>query len=416
MTTPPTGPALQDPRSSARRKPPPQRARFPRGLTRGVARGLGAMMLAGALAFGSVPAAQAGPDDGRYVATRGHVDSPKTFWRDGRFVLFNEAGGLRPLSETVNWVGKGWSSRGQSQYTFQLSDSPSLRHLGKPGDVWYRAPALPWGNQDPIWAGFGADRDIPAETFRDGTFSLDLLEIKGPGRMEMFNYFDGEHPRDLSQLFSSFRDGWKSSLLHPGSHTHNETVFSKPGRYEMTYRAVARGTDGSVITSDPTTMVWQVGGASPLDTPTPSTRERYDAAPAGDAAKLGYRFSAAPKAQHVDDGDEHLTTLTFEAGDESVEGTLTVFIDGHFLTDLPVREGRAAWDEMLGSEDSRLQTVFTPSGAAGERDGAQAPVRWLSPELGHQPGGAASVSSADGEGSWPVPSEVPQHQPLSTGT
>ena len=371
-------------------------------------RTLGAVALAGALALGMLPAAHAGPDDGRYVATRGHVDAPKTYWQDGGFVLLHEAGETRPLEEAVNWVGKGWSTRGTSQYTFTLDDSPALKHLGKPGEVWYRAPALPWGNQDPIWAGFGADTDIPAETFRDATFSLDLLTVDGPGRMEMFNYFPNEYPTGFRPLLSSFRNGWQSSRLRPGSHTHNETVFSKPGRYELTYRTVARGTDGSVIASKPSTMVWQVGGMSPGSTPTIPTRERYDAAPVGSLKEAGYRFSATPKTEVVMDADEHLTTLSFDAEDPSLTGTLTLYIDGYFLTDLPVRDGKAAWDEMLGSYDSQLQAVFTPEGEEG--------ARWVSPVLNHQPGESAAVNSSQGEGQWPQKLPVPENQPLETGT
>ena len=66
------------------------------------------------------------------------------------------------LDKTVNWVGKGYSTRdGKSQYTMTLGDSPSLAFLGEPGQTLYMAPHLTYGNQDPIWAGLGASTKVP---------------------------------------------------------------------------------------------------------------------------------------------------------------------------------------------------------------------------------------------------------------
>jgi len=35
--------------------------------------------------------AHAGPDDGRIITTKGHVDAPKAYWENGTFVLKNES-------------------------------------------------------------------------------------------------------------------------------------------------------------------------------------------------------------------------------------------------------------------------------------------------------------------------------------
>lgn len=77
--------------------------------------------------------AHAGPDDGRIITTKGHVDAPKAYWENGTFVLKNESNpyktgaDLYDLDKTVNWVGKGWDGRnGASQYTLTLPNSPSL--------------------------------------------------------------------------------------------------------------------------------------------------------------------------------------------------------------------------------------------------------------------------------------------------
>ena len=83
------------------------------------------------------------------------------------------------LDKTVNWVGKGYSTRdGKSQYTMTLGDSPSLAFLGEPGQTLYMAPHLTYGNQDPIWAGLGASTKVPTERFRDGVFANDILSVE----------------------------------------------------------------------------------------------------------------------------------------------------------------------------------------------------------------------------------------------
>ncbi|WP_165168246.1 choice-of-anchor M domain-containing protein [Rothia uropygialis] len=362
-------------------------------------------MAALALMLGSTPA-WAGPDDGRTVTTRAHVDAPKTYWKNDQFTLFNEYRGQElPLESTVAWVGKGWNRSGKNQYQFTVPDSPNLDFLKSAGKTWYMAPGLPINNHDPIWMGFGADTDIPIEKFRDKSFFLDLLSVDGPGRVEMLNYTADIYPQDVNRMLSSSDQGWHSQRLVPGSHTHNATLYSRPGRYELTYRAVARGTDGSTIQSKPTTMVVQVGGQKPLDTATAPLKESFDKASDAGLKTAKYRLAVSPHTGQKNDGDEKLSTISFEAG-KPVEGTLTLYNQGYFLTDLPVENGRASWDELMGFEDSSLQGIFVP------KDGS-AP-RWISPELKYAPGKQAHVSSDQGHGPWPDKLPEPANIALPT--
>lgn len=102
-----------------------------------------------------------------------------------------------------------------------------------------------------------------------------------------------------------------------------------------------------------------------------------------------YTFSAAPKADKAKDGDDKLTTLTFDAGDTSVTGTATVLINGYHLTDMRVEKGVASWDEHIGPRTSDFQVVFTPDG--------DKPGKWISPKLGYGPGKPSTkVDSAQG--------------------
>ena len=388
-----------------------------------------AALLALAGAAPSLPAA-AGPDDGKIVTTKGHVDAPKAYWdeQNGTFVLMNEANPYKTgadtyeLDKTVNWVGKGYSGRdGKSQYTMTLGESPSLAFLGEPGQTLYMAPHLTFGNQDPIWAGLGASTKIPTDRFRDGVFVTDILSVEGPGRMELFRYNPDDAPADIYRMLSSSSTGWHSWLLDKGSHTHNTTTFTRPGRYVVTYRTVARSTDGRIISSKPSKLVWQVGGMQPVlgdGTPTAvPTVDRYNAAPVGDLDAAKYVLSVAPHRLDADpaknkDADDKLSDITFTAANKNLKGTLTLYNNGYFLTDLPVVNGTATWSEMLGSEGSQLQAVFTPD--TSDENSAEA-SRWISHKLAYEPGRAESVYSDDGNGSWPeeIPDEA--NTVLSTG-
>lgn len=378
-----------------------------------------AALLALAGAAPSLPAV-AGPDDGKIVTTKGHVDAPKAYWdeQNGTFVLMNEANPYKTgadtyeLDKTVNWVGKGYSGRdGKSQYTMTLGESPSLAFLGEPGQTLYMAPHLTFGNQDPIWAGLGASTKVPTERFRDGVFATDILSVEGPGRMELFRYNPDDAPADIYRMLSSSSTGWHSWLLDKGSHTHNTTTFTRPGRYVVTYRTVARSTDGRIISSKPSKLVWQVGGMQPVlgdGTPTAvPTVDRYNAAPVGDLDAAKYVLSVAPHRLDADpaknkDADDKLSDITFTAANKNLKGTLTLYNNGYFLTDLPVVNGTATWSEMLGSEGSQLQAVFTPD--TSDENSAEA-SRWISHKLTYEPGRAESVYSDDGNGSWPE--EIP---------
>ncbi|WP_279755155.1 choice-of-anchor M domain-containing protein [Rothia similmucilaginosa] len=388
-----------------------------------------AALLALAGAAPSLPAA-AGPDNGKIVTTKGHVDAPKAYWdeQNGTFVLMNEANPYKTgadtyeLDKTVNWVGKGYSGRdGKSQYTMTLGESPSLAFLGEPGQTLYMAPHLTSGNQDPIWAGLGASTKIPTDRFRDGVFVTDILSVEGPGRMELFRYNPDDAPADIYRMLSSSSTGWHSWLLDKGSHTHNTTTFTRPGRYVVTYRTVARSTDGRIISSKPSKLVWQVGGMQPVlgdGTPTAvPTVDRYNAAPVGDLDAAKYVLSVAPHRLDADpaknkDADDKLSDITFTAANKNLKGTLTLYNNGYFLTDLPVVNGTATWSEMLGSEGSQLQAVFTPD--TSDENSAEA-SRWISHKLAYEPGRAESVYSDDGNGSWPeeIPDEA--NTVLSTG-
>ncbi|OKL46699.1 choice-of-anchor M domain-containing protein [Boudabousia marimammalium] len=386
-----------------------------------------------------VPAAHASVDDqagnpgdanynkGKFVATRRHVDSPKVFATEtGGLVLKNEVGDkeLRPLDETVNWVGKGYARyKGTQQYQLTVPERTGLEFVGPTGTVVYEAPASPWGNHDPIWSGFGADTKLGEQGYRDDTIALDLLKVDGPGQVQLFAAYipdadDEDAPSWLTveRLLSSTDDGWNTTRLVPGTHTHNRTTFTRPGRYEITYRAIARDAEGNLVTSPEQVATWQVGGVRPRnDESMPEGWDRTNwiadpllryqqhtyATPPED-----YTFTLDDYRDGQADGDSNLTSMRFSTGAQKLDGVATIWINGYYLTDLDVVDGKLSvsptgdhtgdrvdqWNELLGSGESKLQISFVPSDpAAGS---------WFSAPISYRHGqGEVVTTSAESNGS-----------------
>ncbi|MDY5152939.1 surface-anchored protein [Actinobaculum suis] len=318
---------------------------------------------------------------GKTITTAAHVDAPKVFWENGKFQLYNEAKSVNyPLGQTANWLGKGYTranNQGSNLHIFEPGNEPMYNYVSQVSDRWWRAPAVAGPGNTPIWAGFGADAKIPTQNFRDGAFWLELVDFDGPGRMEMMAIgFD-----NVNHLLSSHDPANRAALLVPGAHSHNETIFSKPGVYTLTYRAVARGKDGAIIASDPVPFTWYVGGVDPTTQPNTPLADRYNAAGEGDTSK--YSFSVGPNStdkRSWADGDDKFSTLTFNAGDSTASGTVAFFLDGYFLTEVPVQNGVGTYNEMLGSTKSAstLQAVFVPA------DNSHG--RWVSTGIEYTPG------------------------------
>lgn len=347
-----------------------------------------------AAAFAAAPAL-AGPDDDRSVETQAHIDAPKVFWNKeaNSFVINSQAGGKTvPLDKTANWVGRGYNDDGSQNYVFPITDDPRLNFLGKDGQLLYMAPQVPGPGNSPIWSGFGADTAVPIENFLDGNFALELVGFNGPGEMNMFNYSTfGSLP--VTRLFSSHDNVSRTVWLDPGTHTHNITTFTKPGRYEVTFDASARTTEGAFTASKPTTLVWRVGGTNPADEKLGDVRTAYNNA-GNVTGTSSPNFTIAPHSGSEKDGDKNLTDLTFDAGTGAAEGTVVFYIDGYHLAEVPVKNGKATWSEMIGSTSSAFQAVFVPTKGA---------ARWVSAPLTSSTGQKPVSTNQPGE----FPQETP---------
>lgn len=368
-------------------------------------------------AFAGLPAASAGPDDGKLILTERHIDSPYVVSKDGQFdarTKYNQIvdgdyeATTAAFADSALWIGKGWDDEAKTKpkYQITLPDNGDFAFIGEPGETYVQAPSGATGsNHKPIWYGFGAESGLDVSNVQNGRVALDLIGIDGPGDMEQYNY----NPNDvfnLARVVGTTQSSSHSISIKPAEHTHLNTLFTKPGRYELTYRVSSRTNDGKFVASEPRTQVIQVGGQRPLDTPTESLEDRFKKAPQGDAEAANYRLTIAPKSEPKAGGDDKLSTITFDAGKEGLNGTVTLFVDGYFLTDLAVENGKATWDELLSPKQSNIQAVFTPDAVvAGESTvqgagegaaavaGAVAP-RWISAPLPYSAGESKETTSA----------------------
>lgn len=324
------------------------------------------------------------------VATEAHIDSPHAYWVDDNFELrAHFKSGDREdqplIDDTVIYVGKGWNDRGESNYTYTVPDESWASFLGTSGQQLYRSPALPGWSNTPAWVGMGADAEVPVDSFRDQQFALDILDFDGPGRMEMFNKIGNS---ELTRLLSSHDTRYRSYWLTAGTHTHNETTFTKPGRYDITYRVTTRQ-NGKLVISDPQVMTWQVGGVNPEGT-LADPQKAFAAASSTPGTGAG-NPTVSLKPYQADgttarDGDNFLTTISFDTGNATDQGIVVFTIDGYYLTELTVKDGKASWDEALGTLASDIQAYYIPESGPTPK--------WISAQTSYTSGSTLSITDS----------------------
>ena len=316
-------------------------------------------------------AAWAGPDqDKEWIVTGQHVDAPIPVWHDDTNSFSLNTINL-PMEKTALWIPKAWTGTGEKdEAKSQLvipAKRPDLSFLGAEGTVLNAAPQNPGPGNTPIWAGLGAGEIGDTDKFEGETYTLDLISVDGPGRMEMFIDNGDSVNRFLSSHDTAYR-----SVYNP-RHTHLYTTFTQPGRYVANYKMTARSADGTAIYSSPITpLVWQVGGANPADGTIKDIVSAYNGARAertdGNAATPTLTVSHHGEREHP--GDNHLTDITIDTGVATDTGRAWITVNGYFLTEVAVEGGRATISELLGADTAAVQAVYIP--------GDSASARWIS--------------------------------------
>ena len=316
-------------------------------------------------------AAWAGPDqDKEWIVTGQHVDAPIPVWHDDTNSFSLNTINM-PMEKTALWIPKAWTGTGEKdEAKSQLvipAKRPDLAFLGAEGTVLNAAPQNPGPGNTPIWAGLGAGEIGDTDKFEGETYTLDLISVDGPGRMEMFIDNGDSVNRFLSSHDTAYR-----SVYNP-RHTHLYTTFTQPGRYVANYKMTARSADGTAIYSSPITpLVWQVGGANPADGTIKDIVSAYNAARAeradGNAATPTLTLSHHAEREHP--GDNYLTDITLDTGVSTDTGRAWITVNGYFLTEAVVEGGRVTVSELLGADAAAVQAIYIP--------GDSTSARWIS--------------------------------------
>ena len=358
-------------------------------------------------------AAWAGPDqDKEWIVTGQHVDAPIPVWHDDTNSFSLNTINM-PMEKTALWIPKAWTGTGdKDEAKSQLvvpAGRPDLSFLGAEGTVLSAAPQNPGPGNTPIWAGLGAGEIGDTDKFEGETYTLDLISVEGPGRMEMFIDNGDSVNRFLSSHDTAYR-----SVYNP-RHTHLYTTFTQPGRYVANYKMTARSADGTAIYSSPITpLVWQVGGANPADGTIKDIEAAYNSARAeradGNAATPTLTLSHHAERAHP--GDNHLTDITIDTGVATDSGRAWITVNGSFLTEAVVEGGRATVSELLGADAAAIQAIYIP--------GDSASARWISQAAQYSQKDTEPVTVGGGDTilgpSNPDPAPVwnPDHLPVSS--
>lgn len=304
-------------------------------------------------------------------------------------------------------------------YAWRVPDDPRFEFLNAEKNqlMYYGGPAVGFPkNTMPIWAGFGAAADLPTDQFRDKSFNMEIVDFKGPGRMELFTYSDENYP--LNRLWSSHDPGFRTTWVNAGTHTHNATTFTRPGHYEVTYRASARKKDGTFIHSEPQTLVWQVGGTNPAERTITDLEAAFnDAKSEGSAGEDSESntpmFKMAPSTADTKGAKEGiLTTLSLDTGNAKDSGRAVFTINGHYLAERKVEGGKASWDEMIGDEESNFQAIFIPDNNSPSPRWVSEPIKFWTSTDGEKDGKDAEAYTTK-SGELPTP-EMEELEPFET--
>lgn len=358
-------------------------------------------------------AAWAGPDqDKEWIVTGQHVDAPIPVWHDDTNSFSLNTINM-PMEKTALWIPKAWTGTGEKdEAKSQLvipAKRPDLAFLGAEGTVLNAAPQNPGPGNTPIWAGLGAGEIGDTDKFEGETYTLDLISVDGPGRMEMFI----DNGDSVSRFLSSHDTAYRS--VYNPRHTHLYTTFTQPGRYVANYKMTARSADGTAIYSSPITpLVWQVGGANPTDGTIKDIESAYNAARAqrtdGNAATSTLTLSHHGEREHP--GDNHLTDITLDTGVATDTGRAWITVNGYFLTEVGVEGGRATVSELLGADAAAVQAIYIP--------GDSTSARWISQTVQYSQkdtepvivGGTDTILGPSNPD--PAPVWNPDHLPISS--
>lgn len=262
---------------------------------------LGAFVLALALLLGVAGYHSPVMAVDRKLLYRTHVDAAHLAWEDGALAM-KVIDGATPVSPDSVYVrlGPDADRSGKEVSRIRVPDKPGYSFLGKPGDIVWSAPQALLDDHAPVWPGFGVGT-FPEEllrTVRPETTRIELVSVSGPGDMHVYSA-SVSRP---NVMFSSVGTAHRAQYMAPGSHGHFSWAFSKPGRYDLTWRGSVTNRDGTVLSSPPAVVSWLVGPDEAVGLPAGTTKANpiktpVDAAPSPSASPTATpSASASPSA------------------------------------------------------------------------------------------------------------------------
>jgi surface-anchored protein len=169
---------------------------------------------------------------------------------------------------------------------------PGFEWLSEPGESFWLLPEVQLPNV--IWAGYQA-YGIPPEALPEAHFDLELVDVDGPGK---FNLFSSGIGYGLEFMFSPEQGIW-TWRAEAGVHVHFNWAFSERGLYKLTFRANGTLTDGTAVTSDDYQLRVFIGELEDLPQTEPTVLKIAGARASyavGDIVELHAELYGAPSA------------------------------------------------------------------------------------------------------------------------
>ncbi|MBM9469334.1 choice-of-anchor M domain-containing protein [Nakamurella leprariae] len=238
---------------------------LPRAFALTLATGLAAVATSVALAL---PAAAAGPYDGKLILDVGHVDGLDIQSQGDQIVLnvFDDRDALNAVT------------RDPADVVFHIKDEAAFEvpaaGLGPAfsfmpaGQTVYLLPQVQSQNPDVVWLGWASQRTAPGVI--SANLTLTMSDVEGPGDILLFQ----------NDAFGAPVNTWGSGgglspsvTVSPNAHVHANWVFTEPGAYTAHFQASGTSAvTGQTITTAVEEYSFHVG-ALPVDEPEPVETE-----------------------------------------------------------------------------------------------------------------------------------------------
>ncbi|TDD66522.1 hypothetical protein E1262_21830 [Jiangella aurantiaca] len=133
-----------------------------------------------------------------------------------------------------------------------LPDDEQLAFIAELGSTVWVIPQHQL--EDVVWAGWSTE-ELPLGAFRDDIVHITMVDVEGPGDVEVFQYFAGAAP---VRNFSS-DESLEPLVQDVPVHSHASWAFTALGEYTVTFEVSGTLADGTEVSSGPVDYAFVVG-------------------------------------------------------------------------------------------------------------------------------------------------------------